>query len=73
MSTTVTVVNIIAFHSSTHQEIIHQLMEQGLQFSQKDYANALTLLANSSQTKYPEEKLREELVQLDTIFSKDAV
>ncbi len=54
------------------QEILQQLVEQGVKFSQKDYANALTLLANSS-TKYPEEKLKKELKQLDTLFSHDAV
>ncbi len=48
-------------------------MEQGVRFSQKDYSNALTLLANSSQTKYPEEKLKRELEQLETLFSQDAV
>ena len=48
-------------------------MEQGVKFTQKDYANALTLLANSSQTKYPEDKLKKELKQLETIFSQDAV
>ena len=54
------------------QEIFHQLTEQARVFSQKDYANALRLLAHS-QPSFSEEKLDMRLKQLETIFSKDAV
>lgn len=63
-------VRFVFLHLS--QEILQQVVEQGVKFSQKDYTNALTLLANSS-PKYPEEKLKKELEQLDTLFSQDAV
>lgn len=58
--------------STYSQEIFHQLTEQARVFSQKDYANALRLLAHS-QPSFSEEKLDMRLKQLETIFSKDAV
>ncbi len=63
---------LISLSLSLSQEILQQLMEQGVKFSQKDYTNALTLLAQSS-LKYPEEKLKREIKQLDTLFAQDAV
>jgi len=62
--------NVILF--CLPQEIMHQLIEQGPKFTQKEYSSALVLLANSN-TKYPEDKLRKELKQLETLFSKDSV
>ena len=59
-------------HNTHSQEIFHQLTEQARVFSQKDYGNALRLLAHS-QPSFSEEKLDMRLKQLDTIFSQDAV
>lgn len=62
----------IYVHPSLLQEIFHQITGQARIFSQKDYTNALRLLAHS-QPNFSEEKLEMRLKQLDTIFSKDAV
>ena len=58
-------------------------MEQGAQFSQKDYTNAITLLAHShggggggggrGDHTHQDAKLTQQLQQIDGIFSHDAV
>lgn len=55
------------------QDIIHQLMEQGTAYSQKDYVNAFRLMAQSAKPPLSEEKLQEHIERLDEVFSGDTV
>ena len=59
-------------HTHCLQEILHQMYEQGAQFSKKDYTNALKLLAHS-QPLFDGDLLRGTLTAIDTFFSKDSV
>lgn len=64
----------------TGEEIFHQISEQGTQFSQKEYVNALTLMSRSHLLRRdptaggtPAEQLEHDLHQLDSVFSRDSV
>ena len=54
------------------QEILHQMYEQGAQFSLQDYSNAFKLLAHS-QPVFEADNLQARLQALNTFFSKDSV
>jgi hypothetical protein len=54
------------------QEILHQMYEQGSQFSLQDYSNAFKLLAHS-QPVFEADNLQARLQALETFFSKDSV
>ena len=57
----------------THpQDILHQMYEQGAQFSQKDYTNAIKLLAYS-QPSYDSDRLSARILAIETFFSHDTV
>lgn len=51
---------------------MHQLYEQGPQFSLQDYTNAFRLLAHSLPT-YDSDNLTARIQALETYFSKDTV
>ena len=55
------------------QDIIHQLMEQGTAYSQKDYVNAFKLMAQSNSPPLSQDRLQEHIDRLDQVFSKDTV
>ena len=55
------------------QDIIHQLMEQGTVYSQKDYVNAFKLMSQSSSPPLSQDKLQEHIHRLDEVFSGDTV
>lgn len=54
------------------QEILHQMYEQGPQFTLKDYTNAIKLLSHS-QPVFESDKLDLRIQALETYFSKDSV
>ena len=57
----------------THpQDILHQMYEQGAQFSLKDYTNAIKLLAYS-QPSYDSDRLSARILAIETFFSQDTV
>ena len=55
------------------QDIIHQLMEQGTVYSQKDYVNAFKLMAQSASPPLSQDRLQEHIDRLDEVFSGDTV
>ena len=54
------------------QDILHQMYEQGAQFSMRDYTNAFKVLAHS-QPSYDSDRLSARIQAVETYFSKDSV
>lgn len=54
------------------QDILHQMYEQGAQFSQRDYINAIKLLEHS-QPVCNSDKLSARIEEIKIYFSKDSV